>query len=114
MQTRNLLFLRDSLRLEVTDVQPTTRVQWVLRDGHATFTYTFSLLPTASACGQDATDVLCDVMCTACFGGTAAARLACFMQQKDHVLLQRLKHLLESGEAAQSCDCRAAGPIAVC
>ncbi len=114
LQTRNLLFLRDSLHLEVTDVQPTSRVQWILDDGHATFTYTFSLLPAVGACGKDATDVLCDVVCTACYGGQTAARLACFMQQKDCILLQRLKAMLENDEAAESCTRGACGPIAVC
>ncbi|KAK9837912.1 hypothetical protein WJX74_007571 [Apatococcus lobatus] len=109
-ETRNLLFLRPALHLEVTDVQP-LRIQWVLRDGHAAFTYTFSLLPSLST---GTTDVLCDVLCTVSYGGTAAARLACFMQQKDSELLQRLKHLLEQGPAADFSSRPGSGPVAVC
>ena len=87
------------------------RIQWVLRDGHAPFTYTFSLLPSLSS---GATDVLCDVLCTVSYGGTAAARLACFMQQKDSELLQRLKQLLEQETIAAVCRCLGSGPLAVC
>ena len=107
-ETRNLLFLRGSLHLEVTELQP-SRVQWVLKDGHATFRYTFSLTPSVKA---GSTDVLCEVVCTACYGGTEAARLACFMQQKDSVLLQRLKLLLEPDQADGACNLQPAGPIA--
>lgn len=109
-ETRSLLFLRPALHLEVTDVQP-LRIQWVLRDGHATFRYTFSLLPSLS---PGTTDVLCDVLCTVSYGGPAAARLACFMQQKDSELLDRLKQLLEQNPIADICGRPGSGPLAVC
>lgn len=109
-ETRSLLFLRPALHLEVTDVQP-LRIQWMLRDGHATFTYTFSLLPSLSS---GTTDVLCNVLCTVSYGGTTAARLACFMQQKDSELLERLKQLLEQDAIADICGHPGFGPVAVC